>query len=117
MYKNRFLPIILLLSCAACAPKWSTLRYYIPLCDKWILADNSVPPFQIIAEGNKKGLTIRDRERYETVRTLVTDYEEPQERSISLVAEEIAREIAKAPLAHDGVPFIGSPPSGSPSRA
>ena len=81
-------------------------RYYIPLCDKWILADNSVPPFQIIAEGNKKGLTIRDRERYETVRALVADYEEPQERSISLVAEEIAKEIAKAPLAHDGVPFI-----------
>ena len=79
---------------------------YMPTCDKWILADNSVPPFQIIAEGNKKGLTIRDRDRYQTVRALVADYEEPQERSISLVAEEIAKEIAKAPLAHDGVPFI-----------
>ena len=83
---------------------------YMPLCDKWILADNSTPPFDIIAEGTKKGLIINDPIRYNRVRSLLTDYIEPQ-KPIENVAESIIKEMARAPLAHDGVPFEGSLPT------
>jgi predicted ABC-type ATPase len=79
---------------------------YMQTCDKWILADNSNPPFEVIAEGSKKGLVIRDMERYETVKGLVSDTTDTL-TPIKDVAEYIAKEIAKAPLAHDGVPFEG----------
>jgi hypothetical protein len=74
------------------------------LCDKWILADNSTPPFDVIAEGSQKGLVIRDMERYNFVRSLVTDDIEPL-TPIRDVAEFIGKEIAKVHLAHDGVPY------------
>ena len=78
---------------------------YMQTCDKWILADNSTPPFAIIAEGTKKGLAIRDMEKFKTVRALVTDLPEPV-RSAETLAMEMVREMAKvAPLAHDGVPY------------
>ncbi len=82
---------------------------YMPTCDKWILADNSNPPFQVVAEGSKKGLIIRDMERYNTIRSLVTDKFEPL-TPLEDVAEFIAKEIAKVPLAHDGVPYQDTPP-------
>jgi hypothetical protein len=28
-------------------------KLYIPICDYWLVIDNSEPPFQIIAEGNR----------------------------------------------------------------
>ena len=43
-------------------------------------------------------------ERYQRVRSEVTDQIEPQ-RPIENVTEFIVKEIAKAPLAHDGVPY------------
>ena len=76
---------------------------YMPTCDKWILADNSTPPFDIIAEGTKKGFVIRDMERYNQVRALVSDHFEPIRHPV----ENIVKETAKVPLAHDGVPFEG----------
>ena len=82
---------------------------YMQACDKWILADNSNPPFDIIAEGTKKGLVIRDIQRYNIVRGMVTDKIEPQ-TPIENVTEFIAKEISRAPLAHDGVPFEGTLP-------
>lgn len=78
---------------------------YMQTCDKWILADNSTPPFAIIAEGSKKGLAIRDMEKYKTVRSLVEEVPEEPMRSTENVAEFIVKELAKAPLAHDGVPY------------
>ena len=82
---------------------------YMPLCDKWILADNSNPPFDVIAEGSKKGLLIHDMDRYNKVRGLVTDHIEPQ-RPIESVTESIVKEISRAPLAHDGVPYQNDKP-------
>jgi len=79
-------------------------RSYMPVCDKWILADNSAPPFAIIAEGSKKGLQIRDMKTYTQIRNLVTDViDDPT--PIENVTEFIVKEMAKAPLAHDGVPY------------
>ena len=82
---------------------------YMQTCDKWILADNSNPPFEVIAEGSKKGLIIRDMAKYNIVRRMVTDNLQPQ-NTIENVTEFIAREIAKAPLAHDGVPYQNDQP-------
>ncbi|MDO5443091.1 MAG: zeta toxin family protein [Bacteroidia bacterium] len=38
---------------------------YVPECDRWILADNSEPPFTIIAEGNHHMAHIKDSAKYE----------------------------------------------------
>ena len=77
---------------------------YMPECDKWILADNSSPPFAIVAEGSKKGLQIRDMQKYTRIRALVTDTED-RPTPIESVTEQIVKEMAKAPQAHDGVPY------------
>ena len=82
---------------------------YMQSCDKWILADNSRPPFDIVAEGSKKGLVIRDMDRYNRIRELVTDQIDPM-TPIENVTEFIAKEIARAPLAHDGVPYQNDTP-------
>ena len=77
---------------------------YMPVCDKWILADNSSPPYTVVAEGSKKGLQIRDMKTYTLIRSLVTDAEDTP-MSIESFTENIAKEMARAPQAHDGVPY------------
>ena len=50
---------------------------YIPLCDRWILADNSKVPFRVIAEGSKNDIiNIKDRETYEKIKKSAYDTEE-----------------------------------------
>lgn len=83
-------------------------HHYMQACDKWILCDNSQPPFRIIAEGTRKRLVILDRARYAEVRALVTDYIEPN-TPVRDIAETVVREMARVPHAHDGVPFEGAP--------
>ena len=42
---------------------------YAPICERWILADNSQTPFRVIAEGSKLDvINIKDQEIYETIR-------------------------------------------------
>ena len=44
---------------------------YAPICDRWILADNSKVPFKVVAEGGKAGpLNIKDMQTYETIRKI-----------------------------------------------
>ena len=46
-------------------------HYYSPICERWILADNSQIPFRVIAEGSKSDLiTIKDEETYEKIRSI-----------------------------------------------
>lgn len=46
-------------------------RDYAPLCDRWILADNSKVPFRVIAEGSKNGPTsIKDEQTYDLIRKI-----------------------------------------------
>lgn len=40
---------------------------YVPECDRWILADNSEPPFTIIAEGIRNLTHIKDSGKYELI--------------------------------------------------
>ena len=44
---------------------------YAPICDRWLLADNSSTPFRIVAEGSSQGTFIRDEEKYKTIRSIV----------------------------------------------
>ena len=93
---------------------------YMPVCDKWILVDNSTPPFEVVAEGTRKGLQIRNMEVYIRIRGQVTDLVDIP-TPIENVTEFIVKEMAKAPLAHDGVPFSPASsdeqhPSGEPEE-
>ena len=40
---------------------------YAPVCDRWILADNTTSPFNIVAEGGKSSMDIKDKEKYDTI--------------------------------------------------
>ena len=40
---------------------------YIPVIDRWILADNSHPPFAVVAEGSRDVIYIKDSEKYQTI--------------------------------------------------
>jgi len=51
------------------------LNEFIPICDKWILADNSVTPFIPVAEGDAHSLTIHDIEKYKTILRINSEYE------------------------------------------
>ena len=43
-------------------------HYYAPICDRWILADNSQAPFRVIADGSRKDVVnIKDPETFEKV--------------------------------------------------
>lgn len=40
---------------------------YAPVCDRWILADNSTTPFTVVAEGNAGGVNIKNEEKYNLI--------------------------------------------------
>lgn len=40
---------------------------YIPLCDRWVLADNSASPFTVVAEGAPGITSIKNEEKYNTI--------------------------------------------------
>lgn len=44
---------------------------YIPICEKWMLVDNSKGQFTVVAEGTGKLTYIKDNEKYKTIRSLV----------------------------------------------
>lgn len=56
------------------------LRYffdtYAPICDRWMLADNSKSPFSIVAEGMGNITYIKDNEKYQAI--LKTAYPEKE---------------------------------------
>ena len=41
---------------------------YVPECDRWILADNSDPPFKVVAEGTRNSISIKEPALYEHIR-------------------------------------------------
>ncbi len=50
-------------------------KTYIPLCDRWVLADNSTTPFSVIAEGTGPVLMIKDNEKFRLIKELANAYE------------------------------------------
>lgn len=45
-------------------------EYYRNECDRWVLADNSKPPFTVVAEGNGDKVFIKDHEKFELMRSI-----------------------------------------------
>jgi len=52
---------------------------YAPVCDRWILADNTKTPFTVVAESNNIDTFIRDEQRYNTIRDICYPPEGPAE--------------------------------------
>jgi hypothetical protein len=50
-------------------------RDFMPICDKWVLADNSEVPFKVVAEGDKDGMIVRDTARFATIKKMNEAYE------------------------------------------
>lgn len=47
---------------------------YAPICERWILTDNSQIPFRVIAEGSKKDiLNIKDEATYATIKAIADE--------------------------------------------
>ena len=47
---------------------------YAPICERWILADNSQIPFRVIAEGSGKDIiNIKDEATYEKIRNMAIE--------------------------------------------
>lgn len=49
---------------------------YIPVVDRWVLADNSHPPFTVVAEGSRGVMYIKDNEKYQAIWSIAHPNEE-----------------------------------------
>ncbi|MCR4859615.1 MAG: zeta toxin family protein [Bacteroidales bacterium] len=49
---------------------------YIPEIDRWVLVDNSKPPFTVVAEGSKDLIYIKDNEKYHLIWSIAHPNEE-----------------------------------------
>lgn len=55
---------------------------YAPICERWILADNSQIPFKVIAEGSKKELLIvRNEEIYLKIKAISDEWQRMEEEN------------------------------------
>ena len=62
---------------------------YIPMCDHWILADNSDPPFKVIAQGSKgEEPIVRDPKTYEIIKTITRSAKKLSDENSSLSDKE-----------------------------
>ncbi len=49
-------------------------KSYSPVCERWILADNSQIPFRVIADGSKTDIiNIKDEETYRKIKAIADD--------------------------------------------
>ena len=46
---------------------------YIPLCDRWVLVDNTTSQFSVIAEGSSGLLVIKDEDKFNKINSLAND--------------------------------------------
>lgn len=62
---------------------------YIPMCDHWILADNSDPPFKVIAQGSKgEEPIVRDPKTYKIIKTITRSAKKLSDENSSLSEKE-----------------------------
>ncbi len=50
-------------------------RDFMPICDRWMLIDNSDAPFSIVAEASEDGRIIREPEKFSRIQTINAEYE------------------------------------------
>ena len=57
-------------------------HYYSPICERWILADNSQIPFRVIAEGSKDTIiNIKDEETYAKIHAIAEEKHKAMEEN------------------------------------
>lgn len=49
---------------------------YMPICDRWMIADNSSSTFMLIAEGDDRRIIIKDEDKFRKIRKMVKEDEE-----------------------------------------
>ena len=50
-------------------------RDFMPLCDRWILCDNSEDRLEIVAESSEAGITVRNPETFGKIKSVNYEYE------------------------------------------
>ena len=50
-------------------------RDFMPLCDRWILCDNSHDKLEIVAESSEAGITVRNPETFGKIKSVNYEYE------------------------------------------
>ena len=50
-------------------------RDYMPICDKWMLVDNSNVPFTVVAEASEDGKVIVEPEKFSRIQAINDEYE------------------------------------------
>ena len=50
-------------------------RDFMPVCNRWILCDNSNVPFTIVAESSEDGTIVRDPEKFSRIKSVNEAYE------------------------------------------
>ena len=60
---------------------------YSPICERWILADNSQIPFKVIAEGSKNDLlTVRNEETYQKIKAISDEWQKMEEENSHILS-------------------------------
>ena len=60
---------------------------YAPICERWILTDNSQIPFRVIAEGSKSEvISRRDRETYDKIKAISDDKKKIEEENGNILS-------------------------------
>lgn len=68
-------------------------NHYIPVCDQWILADNTTAPFKVIAQGAKgEEPVIRNQKTYEIIKTITLSAKKLSDEN-SKVSDQEAQDI------------------------
>ena len=52
---------------------------YMPICDRWMIADNSGATFMLIAEGDDKRTIIKDEEKFRRIRKMLESDDDDEE--------------------------------------
>ena len=60
---------------------------YAPICERWILADNSQIPFRVIAEGTKNEvINIKDEETYAKIKEIADDRQKIEDENGNILS-------------------------------
>ena len=49
---------------------------YMPLCDRWLIIDNTFNPFSVVAEGSSGRLIIKDEDKFNRIRNIALNEEQ-----------------------------------------
>jgi predicted ABC-type ATPase len=62
-------------------------HYYAPICERWILADNSQIPFRVIAEGAKDDtISIKDEDTFRKIRAIAIERRQHEEENGNILS-------------------------------